>query len=277
MRKFKTIVSMTVILLMVLALAGCGGSSSDEEESSWDRVQREGVLRVGTEGAWSPFIYNDTENGNKLVGFEVEWAESIAKELGVKVEWDVSSQWDGVIAGLDADRYDCVFCAVAPTDYSSDKYSFTDPYYKMRTVLVTAKDNNDIKTIEDLDGKIVGNSPQGIWGQLAADAGADVRNMNLTEAANNLKTGRIDATLNSELAILDYMKTSGDDGIKIASYYEPENPDEELIIALFNKGNDELIEHVNEAIKTIITNGTASELSMKYFGKDIYEGEDFYE
>lgn len=275
MKKLRVIVSLIVILLLTLTAAGCG--SSDEEQSSWDRVQKEGVLKVGTEGAWSPFIYNDTKNGNKLVGFEVEWAESIAKELGIKVEWDVSSQWDGVVAGLDAKRYDCIFCAVAPTDYSSDKYTFTDPYYKMRTVLVTAKDNNEIKTIEDLDGKIVGNSPQGIWGQLASEAGADVRNMNLTEAANNLKTGRIDATLNSELAILDYMKTSGDNGIKIASYYEPENPEEELIIALFNKGNDELVEHVNEAIKTIISNGTASKLSEKYFGKDIYEGVDFYE
>lgn len=275
MKKLRVIVSLIVILLLTLTAAGCG--SSDEEQSSWDRVQKEGVLKVGTEGAWSPFIYNDTKNGNKLVGFEVEWAESIAKELGLKVEWDVSSQWDGVVAGLDAKRYDCIFCAVAPTDYSSDKYTFTDPYYKMRTVLVTAKDNNEIKTIKDLDGKIVGNSPQGIWGQLASEAGADVRNMNLTEAANNLKTGRIDATLNSELAILDYMKTSGDNGIKIASYYEPENPEEELIIALFNKGNDELVEHVNEAIKTIISNGTASKLSEKYFGKDIYEGVDFYE
>lgn len=276
MKKFKTLVPVIVILILALGLAGCGGAS-DSKQSSWERVQQEGVLKVGTEGAWSPFIYNDTENGNKLVGFEVEWAEEIAKELGVKVKWDVSSQWDGVVAGLDAKRYDCIFCAVAPTDYSSDKYTFTDPYYKMRTVLVTAKDNKDIKEIADLDGKIVGNSPQGIWGQLASAAGADVRNMNLTEAANNLKTGRIDATLNSELAILDYMKTSGDKDIKIASYYEPENPDEELIIALFNKGNDELVQHVNEAIKTVITNGTASKLSEKYFGKDIYEGVDFYE
>lgn len=276
MKRFRTFIPVVAILVLVLGLSGCGGSS-DSSQSSWERVQQEGVLKVGTEGAWSPFIYNDTSDGNKLVGFEVEWAEAIAKELGVKVKWDVSSQWDGVVAGLDANRYDCIFCAVAPTDYSSDKYTFTDPYYKMRTVLVTAKDNKDIKEIADLDGKIVGNSPQGIWGQLASNAGADVRNMNLTEAANNLKTGRIDATLNSELAILDYMKTSGDKNIKITSYYEPENPDEELIIALFNKGNDELVQHVNEAIKTIITNGTAAELSVKYFGKDIYEGVDFYE
>jgi cystine transport system substrate-binding protein len=240
-------------------------------------VKKEGVLKIGTEGAWAPFIYNDTQNGNELVGFEVEWAEAIGKELGVKIDWNVSSQWDGVVAGLDAKRYDAIFCAVALTDYSSDKYSFTDPYYKMKTVLVTATDNDDIKTVDDLNGKVVGNSPQGVWGQLATAAGADVRNMNLTEAADNIKTGRIAATLNSELAILDYLKTSGDTGIKIASYYEPKDPREETIVALFNKGNDELIAEVNKAIRTIITNGTAAELSLKYFGKDIYEGDNFYE
>lgn len=275
MKRLKAIFVVLVLSLTVFTLCACGGG--EDSQSSWDRVQDEGVLRVGTEGAWAPFIFNDTENDNKLVGFEVEWAESIAKELGVEVEWDVSSQWDGVVAGLDAERYDCIFCAIAPTDYSSDKYSFTDPYYKMRTVLVVAADNNEITEISDLDGKIVGNSPQGVWGLMATEAGADVRNMNLTEAANNLATGRIDAHLNSELAILDYMKTSGDDQIKIASYYEPENPEEELIVAMFNPGNDELIEHVNEAIEKLIKDGTASELSVKYFGKDIYEGVNFYE
>lgn len=277
MKKIKVVFLTFVLVLTALTLGACGGGEEAEEQSSWDRVQEEGVLRVGTEGAWAPFIYNDTENDNKLVGFEVEWAEAVAEEMGVTVEWDVSSQWDGVVAGLDAERYDCIFCAIAPTDYSADKYSFTDPYYKMRTVLVVAADNDEITEISDLDGKIVGNSPQGVWGLMATEAGADVRNMNLTEAANNLATGRIDAHLNSELAILDYMKTSGDDQIKIASYYEPENPEEELIVAMFNQNNDELIEHVNEAIKEIITSGKASELSIKYFGKDIYEGVNFYE
>lgn len=274
MKRIKTSAVVLILIITTLILASCG---NDSGESSWERVQKEGVLKVGTEGAWAPFIYNDQNNNNKLVGFEVEWAEAIADELGVDIKWDVSSQWDGVIAGLDAERYDCVFCAVAPTDYSADKYTFSDPYYVMKTVLVTAADRNDIKTIEDLKGKIVGNSLQGVWGLMATEAGADVRNMNLTEAANNLATGRIDATLNSELAILDYMKTSGDDKIKIASYYEPEDPNEELIVALFNNGNDELVEHVNAAIEKTIKSGKASELSIKYFGKDIYEGVDFYE
>lgn len=269
MKKFKIFAIIAVMVVTVFAFTACGDG---EEESSWDRIQREGVLRAGAEGAWAPFVYNDDE-GN-LVGFEVEWVEAIAEELGVDVEWDVASQWDGVVAGLDADRYDCIFEAVAPTDYSADKYTFTDPYYKMKTVLVVKKGNEKIKTIDDLDGKIVGNSPQGVWGLIAKEAGADVRNMNLAEAADNLKTGRIDAHLNSELAILDYMKTSGDEGIEIVSYYEPENPDEDLIVGMFRNGNDELVKHVNKAIHEILDSGKASELSIKYFGKDIYEGVD---
>jgi len=269
-----------ILLVLVLsagmfALAGCGGDQGTGGDTSWTDVEAAGVLRVGTEGAWAPFIFNDMNDNNKLVGFEVEWAEAVAEKLGLEVEWNVSSQWDGVVAGLDADRYECIFCAVALTEYASDKYSFSRPYYLMKTVLVTAADNDTIKSLDDLDGKLCGNSPQGVWGQIAEAHGAEVRNMNLSQSMDNLKTGRIDATLNAELAILDYMKTSGDKGVKIAAYYQPEDPNEEKIVVLFQKDKNELIEKVNGAIAEVIDDGTAAELSIKYFGKDIYEGVDF--
>lgn len=274
MKKTRVLIAVCAAVIMAFALAGCGGSSSDSETTDpyWANIQETGVWKIGTEGAWAPYVYNDKDDN--LLGFDVEWVEAIAKEMGVKTDWDVASSWDGVVAGLDAGRYDCVFCQVAPTDYSSDKYLMTDPYCTFRTVCVTAADRDDINSMDDFDGKIAGNSPQGVWGQMAAEHGADVRNMNLSEAMNNLKTGRIDFSLNAEGAILDYMKTSGDKGVKIAFYYEPEDPNEELIIGLFPLGSDELVANVNKAINKLLQDGTAEEISMKYFDKNIYEGVD---
>lgn len=274
MKKTRILIAICATVVMAFALAGCGGGSSETETTDkyWAKIQETGVWKIGTEGAWAPYIYNDEDNN--LLGFDVDWVEAIAKEMGVKTEWDVASSWDGVVAGLDADRYDCVFCQVAPTDYSSDKYLMTDPYATSRSVIVVDKDNNDINTLDDFDGKIAGNSPQGVWGQIAAEHGADVRNMNLTEAMNNIKTGRIDFSINAEGAIMDYLKTSGDEGVKIAFYYEPEDPAEELIVGLFPMGSDELVANVNKAINKLLQDGTAEKISEKYFGANIYEDVD---
>ena len=270
MKKSRIIISLALIICMLFTLTACGGG--EEEKTSLDVVKESGLLKIGTEGAWPPFIFNDEKNNNELVGFEIEWGEAIAEQLGVKADFNVSSQWDGVIAGLDAERYDCVMCAVAPTDYSSDKYSMSDPYYPFRTVIVAGKDRDDINELADLEGKVLGNSPQGIWGQIAKDSGAEVRNMNLTQAMDNIETGRIDATMNAELSILDYYKAKPDAGSEIKFYYEPKDPAEEKVIILFNQGNDELIAEINNAIKTLLEDGTAKALSEKYFGKNIYEG-----
>jgi L-cystine transport system substrate-binding protein len=273
MKKYvRTVIALILIVSFALGAVGCGGQK--KAKTTLEVARERGTLLVGCEGAWPPFIYNDTNDNNKLVGFEVEWAQKVAEKIGLKAEFNVSSQWDGVVAGLDAHRYDVIFEAVAPTDQSVDKYSYSNPYYVMRTVLVVAKDDNEIKTFADLKGKITGNSPQGVWAQIVRDNGGDVRNMNLVEAMDNIVMHRIDAAVNSELAILDYLKTKPDAGVKIAAYYDPPNPNTTLMIALFNKGNDELIAEVNKAIHTLLTDGTANALSIKYFGKDIYEGID---
>src|SRR5690606_31448482 len=68
-------------------------------------VKAAGVLRIGTEGTYAPFTFHDASGA--LVGFDVELGREVAKRLGVKVEF-LEGRWDGLIAGLDANRYDAV-------------------------------------------------------------------------------------------------------------------------------------------------------------------------
>lgn len=87
-------------------------------------IKSAGVLKIGTEGTYAPFTYHD-ESG-KLVGFDVEIGEAIAAKLGVKAEF-IEGKWDGLIAGLDAKRYDTVINQVGITEARKQKYDSPNP------------------------------------------------------------------------------------------------------------------------------------------------------
>src|SRR5690606_25818693 len=97
------------------AVAGHAGAD-------FDKIKEAGVFRIGTEGTYAPFTYHDTDN--KLVGFDVEIGREIAKRLGVEAKFE-EGKWDGLIAGLDANRYDAVINQVGITEERKKKYDFS--------------------------------------------------------------------------------------------------------------------------------------------------------
>jgi cystine transport system substrate-binding protein len=114
--------------LKSLALVGAlqlAAFASAHAQSELDQVKKVGVFKVGTEGTYAPFTYHD--DSGALAGFDVEIAQAIAAKLGVKVEF-VEGQWDGLIAGLDANRYDSVINEVGITEARKAKYDFSNPY-----------------------------------------------------------------------------------------------------------------------------------------------------
>ena len=110
---------------------------------------------MALEGAWQPWSYHD--ESDTLVGYDVEVSRAIAEKLGVEPEY-VESDWDSLFAGLDAGRFDMVCNGVEVTDERALTYDFTTPYGYIHTALAVRKDNNEIKTFEDLKGKTTANS-----------------------------------------------------------------------------------------------------------------------
>ncbi|HEX5933572.1 MAG TPA: transporter substrate-binding domain-containing protein, partial [Pseudorhizobium sp.] len=109
MNLFKTplkLVAAAVLVQAAVALPALAGENLDKIKSA-------GAIRIGTEGTYAPFTFHDASG--KLVGFDVEIGEAIAEKLGVKPEF-VEGKWDGLIAGLDADRYDAVINQVGITE-----------------------------------------------------------------------------------------------------------------------------------------------------------------
>ena len=277
--KRRTFISMMSVMAAagVLTLSGCSNSStstaassgaSSAAGSSADQlaaIQASGKLIVALEGAWQPWSYHD--ESDTLVGYDVEVSRAIAEKLGVEPEY-VESDWDSLFAGLDAGRFDMVCNGVEVTDERALTYDFTTPYGYIHTALAVRKDNDEIKTFEDLKGTTTANSLASTYMELAESYDATVQGIDtLEETIQLLAAGRIDATLNADVSFYDYLNVHPDADFKIVAQTE----DASHVAIPLRKGDNSatLLEAVNNAIDELRADGTLKELSEKYFGQDI--------
>ena len=279
--KRRTFISLMSVMAAagVLTLAGCssnsgssaaasGAASSAASTGAADQlaaIQANGKLVVALEGAWQPWSYHD--ESDTLVGYDVEVSRAIAEKLGVEPEY-VESDWDSLFAGLDAGRFDIVCNGVEVTDERAKTYDFTTPYGYIHTALAVRKDNEDIKSFEDLKGKTTANSLASTYMELAESYGATVQGIDtLEETLQLLTAGRIDATLNADVSFYDYLNVHPDADFKIVA----QTKESSHVAIPLRKGDASatLLEAINNAIDELRADGTLKELSEKYFGQDI--------
>jgi cystine transport system substrate-binding protein len=262
-------------VLTVAALSACSSGGSDAGASSSPEaegltladVQDAGVLVVGTEGTYRPFSFHEGGSGD-LTGYDIEVVTAVAEELGVDVEFE-ETQWDGIFGGLDAGRFDVIANQVSINEERLEDYDFSTPYTVSPGVLIVAEDNTDITSLEDLDGRTSAQSLTSNWYEVAESFGASVEAVEgWAQAAELLRQGRVDATVNDELTFLDYEQTEGGDtGLKIVD----ETEDASQNAFAFRKGSDDLVDAVDTALEALRADGTLAEISEKYFGEDVSE------
>ncbi|WP_304676511.1 amino acid ABC transporter substrate-binding protein [Neisseria polysaccharea] len=262
--------------IAALVLAACGGSEGGSGASSApaqsavsgsliERINNKGTVIVGTEGTYAPFTYHDKDG--KLTGYDVEVTRAVAEKLGVKVEFK-ETQWDSMMAGLKAGRFDVVANQVGLTSPERQAtFDKSDPYSWSGAVLVARNDSN-IKSIDDIKGVKTAQSLTSNYGEKAKAAGADLVAVDgLAQSLTLIEQKRADATLNDELAVLDYLKKNPNAGVKIVwSAPADEKVGSGLVV---NKGNDEAVAKFSTAINELKADGTLKKLGEQFFGKDI--------
>lgn len=229
------------------------------------QIKERGSIIVAMEGTWAPWTYHDEDDN--LVGYDVEVAQNIAEKLGVEVEF-IEGAWDGLLAGLDAGRYDIMVNGVGVTKERAEKYNFSTPYAYNKTAVIVRGDYDEISSMEDLKGKKTANTISSTYAAQAEAYGATVTGVDdLNQTIELLLSKRIDATLNAEVVFNDYKKEHPEADVKIATYSDQV---EEIAIPI-RKGDDTvtLLEAVNDALDEMAKDGTLTELSEKYFGIDI--------
>ena len=252
-----------IMMLLLASLMLCACSNKDIDGGNLADIKKRGKIVVAMEGTWAPWTYHDEDDN--LVGFDVEVAKYVADYIGVEVEY-VEGEWDGLLQGIEAGRYDMMVNGCGVTEERKQSYLFSDVYAYDRVAVIVRSDNEDIQTMEDLNGKKTANTISSVYATIAEEYGATVTGVDdLNQTFLLLKRGDIDATVNAEVTYGDYMKANPDEQFKIACIY----PELSEIAIPMKKGSEDLCKLVNEAIAQAHSDGTLSELSIKYFGTDI--------
>lgn len=264
MKKYQRIIGIiTVLIVAVLLVAGCGQSSTTNSanQSRIDQIKKSGKLVLAT-GDYRPFEYHD-EKTNKMVGYDIDLAEAIAKKIGVPLEVK-EMQFTSLIPTLQNGQADLVIAAMYITDQRKEAVDFADPYMDTGMVLVVKAGDTTIKSVKDLDGKVVGVKTGATSEKVAQDLkaqGANITIKSYKETVDyllDMENGRLDASINDLLNQLEYNKTHPN--VKIVG-----DPFTKASLGIaVKKGDKEMTDLINSVLKEMKQNGEADNLYQKW-------------
>ena len=155
---------------------------------------------------------------------------------------------------------------VSITPERLERYVFSEPYTYSPGVLIVAE-GSDIASFDDLAGRTSAQSLTSNWAEIATEAGADVEEVEgFAQAAELLRSGRVDATINYRLTYLDYVQSQGGE-TGLVDVAETEETSENALA--FRAGSESLVTAADDALATLAAEGTLAEISERYFGEDV--------
>jgi cystine transport system substrate-binding protein len=255
-------------LLKKMLVAGLIGASftavTAHADDLLDQVKQRGTLRIGLEGTFPPF--NSKAPSGELVGYDVDVAEAVAAKLGVKPEF-VTTEWSGIIAGLQANKFDVIVNQVGITDARKQVLDFSPAYTYSAAQLIQRKDDTrQFKSLDDLKGKKLGVGLGTNYMDMAKSVpGIDVKTYpGAPEYLRDLAAGRLDAALNDRL-MLAYLMKNSQLPLRTGATVGAGNPSG----IPFRKGNPKFAKAIDDAMTQLEADGTFSKISDKWFGIDV--------
>lgn len=259
----KKIIALGALAACVLVLAtGC----SKKVEKGEFTIEK-GLLKIGMEIGYPPMEYYDVD-GKTPVGFDIELGKAVAAKLGLKAEF-VDTAWDGIFAGLETDKYDCVMSAATITPERLESMDFSKPYVgNGQAIVLNAKSGKTAASPADLAGMTVAyqaETTSDIFMTKQAEAGLQFNAAEFDKVINafdDLKLARCDAVVCDALVYANYK----DDPAYVSTWT---GAADEFFGVAIRKGNQDLLDKVNAAIDEMVADGTMKALYEKVFGADL--------
>ena len=270
----KKLISVLLCITMCAGiLVGCGGKSDDSQKEEAADTEEDKVITVATTNAFFPVVYAD-DDGN-LTGFEYDIMEEIGKRSGYEMEYEVVGDMSTMFEGIDSGKYDTMMGQVSVTEEREKKYTFSE-IYGYNAIKMAVRGDDPAESVEDLQGRKVciefGTVLEDVLTEINAGYPEDKQIELVTTEGNiydELASGHYDAFPITVLSF-DQINEKGEYNFKLIG--DPILIDKNSFPFAKDCDQDKL-EAVNSAIKEMKEDGTLSELSEKYFKRDITQEE----
>lgn len=260
---FKRILSVGVALTCVAGLmTGCGKKT---EQTMMEKIKENGVLVLGTASGYPPYEFVSMDDGGKVIGIDVEFAQTIADKLGVDLKV-VDMPYGELISNLATGKCDIAIAGMPETPEKAESIDFSNVYLNdQQSVIIRSEDVDKYKTLEDLYGKSIGVEKGSSSETVATDEITDAKVVALAKVPDlflELKNSKIDAIVTAKVVGTQYIiddsnLTFTDDTVQFVNKDKP-------CSAGIAKGNEEFVAFVNDVIKENQDNGNFDKWIEEY-------------
>ncbi|MGD6969309.1 transporter substrate-binding domain-containing protein [Rossellomorea vietnamensis] len=256
----KKIKFLSFLIALSLVLAACGTNNGGDEGGTGEGGGT--TYTVGTDTTYPPFEF---EEGGEYKGIDIDLINAIAEEEGFEIELK-PMDFGGIIPALQADQLDVAIAGMSITDDRKEKVDFSDPYFDAGLTLVVSEDNNDITSIEDLEGKTVavknGTTGADKAEELKDEVGiAEIRQFNDSPSMfQEVANGNADVLI-EDYPVIAYQIKTKDLGLKTVG--DRLNGDQ-YGIAVLKGENQELLEKINSGLQKLRDSGEYDEIINTY-------------
>lgn len=254
-KSLKKFIAISLVMGTMVSFAACGNKENTAKNTEqttqsevMQKIKKNGKLVLGTSADYPPYEFHKSVNGkDEIVGFDIEIAKQIAKDLGVQLEIK-DMKFDGLLAALSQGNVDLIVSGMTPTEERKKNVDFSDVYYTaVQTVIERAADKDKLKTADDLKGKKVGVQKGAIQEEIAKKqlpAAQAVALPKISDLVLSLKNNRVDAVIlespvatsnlkaNTDLVFSDIKLTTEDVGSAVA----------------VKKGSSDLVKEINKTL-----------------------------
>lgn len=260
-----------LIMTLIAVLALCSFATAEVADDSLTKVLEAGYMVLGLDDGFPPMGFND-EKG-EIVGFDIDLAREVCVRLGIELKVQ-PIDWSAKEVMLNTYAIDCIWNGMSINPARQETMCMTDAYLNNRIVILTKKDSG-ILEVKDLAGKYVGVQTasfaeevitlpeygyQEIYESIAELRGDE----NYLFAIINLQNDMVDAVLIDEVVAQYQLTQLGDDTLVCTG-----DLCDDLYGIGFRKADVALETAVFDTIKAMVADGTAAEISMKWFGTDL--------